>query len=191
MMTCPVCGFDESRLAKSLRFGCSACYTTFTAHIATFLPRLHRGVIHTGKQPPALTVAELERRIDRLVIVALDPGHGGEDPGAIGPTGLREKDVVLAVALQLRERLNAQPGMRAMLTRDADFFVPLGERVRKARRVQADLFVSIHADAFFTPEARGASVFALSQGGASSAAARWMANRENLADAVGGINVKV
>ena len=130
-------------------------------------------------------------RTSRLVIVALDPGHGGEDPGAIGPSGLREKDVVLAVALQLRERLNAQPGMRAMLTRDADFFVPLHERVRKARRVQADLFVSIHADAFFKPEARGASVFALSQGGASSAAARWMANRENLADAVGGINVKV
>ena len=129
-------------------------------------------------------------RTSRLVIVAIDPGHGGEDPGAIGPSGLREKDVVLAVALQLRERLNAQPGMRAMLTRDADFFVPLQDRVRKARRVQADLFVSIHADAFFTPEARGASVFALSQGGASSAAARWMANRENLADAVGGINVK-
>jgi len=130
-------------------------------------------------------------RTNRLVIVALDPGHGGEDPGAIGPSGLREKDVALAVALQLRERLNAQPGMRAMLTRDADFFVPLQDRVRKARRVQADLFVSIHADAFFTPEARGASVFALSQGAASSAAARWMANRENLADAVGGINVKV
>jgi N-acetylmuramoyl-L-alanine amidase len=130
-------------------------------------------------------------RTNRLVIVALDPGHGGEDPGAIGPTGLREKDVVLAVALQLREKLNAVPGMRAMLTRDADFFVPLRDRVRKARRVQADLFVSIHADAFFTPAARGASVFALSQGGATSAAARWMANRENLADAVGGINVKV
>lgn len=131
------------------------------------------------------------KRTNRLVIVALDPGHGGEDPGAIGPSGLREKDVALAVALQLRERLNAVPGMRAMLTRDADFFVPLQDRVRKARRVQADLFVSIHADAFFTPAARGASVFALSQGAASSAAARWMANRENLADAVGGINVKV
>ena len=137
----------------------------------------------SGTKPP--------NRTNRLVIVALDPGHGGEDPGAIGPSGLREKDVVLAVALQLRERLNAQPGMRAMLTRDADFFVPLQERVRKARRVQADLFVSIHADAFFTPAARGASVFALSQGGATSAAARWMAKRENLADAVGGINVKV
>jgi len=139
---------------------------------------------------PPESPASAASRISRLVIVALDPGHGGEDPGAVGPSGLREKDVVLSVALQLRNRLNALPGMRAMLTRDADFFVPLKDRVRKARRVQADLFVSIHADAFFTPEARGASVFALSQGGASSAAARWMANRENLADAVGGINVK-
>ena len=132
------------------------------------------------------------RRIDRLIIVALDPGHGGEDPGAVGPTGLREKDVVLAIALELRDRLNAlrggDNGLRALLTRDADFFVPLGERVRKARRVQADLFVSIHADAFFRPEARGASVFALSERGASSAAARWMAQRENAADQVGGVN---
>jgi N-acetylmuramoyl-L-alanine amidase len=134
--------------------------------------------------------ASAARRVNRLVIVALDPGHGGEDPGAVGPSGLREKDVVLAVALQLRDRLNDVPGMRAMLTRDADFFVPLQDRVRKARRVQADLFVSIHADAFFTPTARGASVFALSSGAASSATARWMANRENAADLVGGINVK-
>ncbi|MEO8152041.1 MAG: N-acetylmuramoyl-L-alanine amidase [Rhizobacter sp.] len=131
-----------------------------------------------------------QSRIDRLIIVALDPGHGGEDPGATGPTGLHEKDVVLAVALKLRDRINAVPGMRAMMTRDADFFVPLQERVRKARRVQADLFVSIHADAFFKPHARGASVFALSQGGATSSAARWMADRENSADSVGGINVK-
>ena len=111
--------------------------------------------------------------INRLVIVAIDPGHGGEDPGAIGPTGLREKDVVLQIARQLQERINARPGMRAMLTRDADFFVPLQERVNKARRVQADLFVSIHADAFITPQARGASVFALSDSGATSTAARW------------------
>ena len=138
-------------------------------------------------QPAATT--EERRRIDRLIIVALDPGHGGEDPGAIGPSGLREKDVVLSIALQLRDRLNARPGMRAMLTRDADFFVPLQERVRKARRVQADLFISIHADAFFRPEARGASVFALSTKGASSTAARWMAERENSADQVGGVNV--
>jgi N-acetylmuramoyl-L-alanine amidase len=140
--------------------------------------------------PPPAPPSEAERQsVERLIIVALDPGHGGEDPGAIGPTGLREKDVVLAIALALRDRLNAVPGMRVMLTRDADFFVPLHERVRKARRVQADLFVSIHADAFYRPEARGASVFALSTRGASSAAARWMAERENKADAVGGVNV--
>jgi N-acetylmuramoyl-L-alanine amidase len=142
----------------------------------------------TPALPPVAT-AEERRRMDRLIIVALDPGHGGEDPGAIGPTGLREKDVVLSIALQLRDRINARPGMRAMLTRDADFFVPLHERVRKARRVQADLFISIHADAFFRPEARGASVFALSTKGATSTAARWMAERENSADQVGGVNV--
>ena len=136
--------------------------------------------------PPPLSQA----RIDRLVVVAIDAGHGGEDPGASGPSGLHEKDVVLALALQLRDRINALPNMRAMLTRDADFFVPLHERVKKARRVQADLFVSIHADAFLTPQARGASVFALSQSGASSTAARWMANKENAADLVGGLNIK-
>ena len=141
-------------------------------------------------EPPPPSPA-MQARIDRLIIVALDPGHGGEDPGAIGPTGLREKDVVLQVALQLRDKLNAVPNMRVMMTREEDFFVPLHERVRKARRVQADLFVSIHADAFFKPEARGASVFALSQDGASSAAARWMAKRENAADLVGGVNVAV
>ena len=139
--------------------------------------------------PPPEPPAMAQSRIDRLVIVAIDPGHGGEDPGAVGQSGLREKDVVLAIALQLRDRVNAVPGMRAMLTRDADFFVPLGQRVAKARRVQADLFVSVHADAFFTPQARGASVFALSDKGASSSAARWMAQRENAADLVGGINV--
>ena len=141
-------------------------------------------------QTPAPPPAVAGGKVDRLIVVALDPGHGGEDPGAVGPSGLREKDVVLAIALQLREKLNARPGMRVMLTRDADFFVPLHERVRKARRVQADLFVSIHADAFFKPQARGASVFALSERGASSSAARWMADRENAADMVGGINVR-
>jgi N-acetylmuramoyl-L-alanine amidase len=141
--------------------------------------------------PPPPPSAGLLERIDRLVIVAIDPGHGGEDPGASGPSGLHEKDVVLKIALQLRDKINARKGMRAMLTRDADFFVPLAERVRKARRVQADLFVSIHADAFLNPEARGASVFALSDHGASSAAARWMADRENAADVVGGVNLKV
>jgi N-acetylmuramoyl-L-alanine amidase len=132
-------------------------------------------------------------RTDRLIVVALDPGHGGEDPGAIGPGGTREKDVVLNIAKMLRDRINASSvngnPMRAYLTRDADFFIPLHVRVQKARRVQADLFVSIHADAFFTPQARGASVFALSQGAATSAAARWMAQKENKADLIGGMNL--
>ncbi len=132
--------------------------------------------------------AQAVRKVERLTIVAIDPGHGGEDPGAIGPSGLKEKDVVLAVALRLRDRLNTLPGLRAMLTRDDDFFVPLYDRVRKARRVQADLFISLHADAFMTPHARGASVFALSSGAATSAAARWMADKENDADLVGGAN---
>ncbi|MCB8746518.1 N-acetylmuramoyl-L-alanine amidase [Rhodoferax sp. U2-2l] len=131
---------------------------------------------------------------DRLIIIALDPGHGGEDPGAIGPGGTREKDVVLRLAHRLRERINAGSvngnAMRAFMTRDSDFFVPLHVRVDKARRVQADLFISLHADAFFTPNPQGASVFALSQGGASSAAARWMAAKENKADLIGGLNVK-
>ena len=136
---------------------------------------------------------------DRMIVVALDPGHGGEDPGAIGPKGTREKDVVLEIAMHLRDRINntvlktkrGNLPMRAYLTRDADYFVPLHVRVQKAQRVQADLFISLHADAFFTPEARGASVFALSQGAASSAAARWMANQENRADSIGGLNIKV
>jgi N-acetylmuramoyl-L-alanine amidase len=131
---------------------------------------------------------------DRLIIIALDPGHGGEDPGAIGPGGTQEKNVVLQLAFLLRDRINAASvngnPMRAYLTRDADFFVPLHVRVQKARRVQADLFVSLHADAFYTSAPQGASVFALSQGGASSSAARWMAAKENKADLVGGLNVK-
>jgi N-acetylmuramoyl-L-alanine amidase len=145
-------------------------------------------VMDTPDHPPRPLPAT-----DRLIVIALDPGHGGEDPGAIGPGGTREKDVVLSIARKLRERINAASvggsPMRAFLTRDADYFVPLQVRVQKARRVQADLFVSLHADAFFTPEASGASVFALSQGAASSSAARWMAQKENKADLIGGINL--
>jgi N-acetylmuramoyl-L-alanine amidase len=140
--------------------------------------------------PPAPATAAKTAKTDRLVIVALDPGHGGEDPGAIGPGGTREKDVVLQIAMLLRERINQQPNMRAYLTREADFFVPLHVRVQKARRVQADLFISIHADAFFSDRPQGASVFALSDRGASSSSARWLANKENAADKVGGLNVK-
>ncbi|MFZ9423530.1 MAG: N-acetylmuramoyl-L-alanine amidase [Limnohabitans sp.] len=148
--------------------------------------------------PAAPSKPSPDDHTDRFIVVALDPGHGGEDPGAIGSRGTREKDVVLQIAQRLRDRINATTlttrhlrlPMRAYLTRDADFFVPLHVRVQKARRVQADIFISLHADAFFTPEARGASVFALSQGAASSAAARWMANQENRADAIGGLNIQ-
>lgn len=149
--------------------------------------------------PPKVTKAPetntiTARKTDRIIIVALDPGHGGEDPGAIGPKGTYEKDVVLKIAQLLRDRINQSSingnPMRAYMTRDGDYFVPLATRVQKARRVQADLFISIHADAFTRPDAMGASVFALSQKGASSTAARWLANKENQADLVGGINVR-
>lgn len=125
--------------------------------------------------------------VARRVTIAIDPGHGGEDPGAIGRYGTMEKDVVLAIAYRLRERIAAEPSMRAFLTRDADFFVPLATRVAKARAVQADLFVSVHADAFVQPEARGSSVFVLSDRSASSVGARWLASRENRADLIGGV----
>jgi N-acetylmuramoyl-L-alanine amidase len=135
--------------------------------------------------------ADKPRGSQRPFIVVLDPGHGGEDPGAIGPGGTREKDVVLQVALLLRERINARADMRAVMTREGDYFVPLNARVQKARRVQADLFISIHADAFYTPRPQGASVFALSERGASSSAARWLADKENAADGIGGVYAKV
>jgi N-acetylmuramoyl-L-alanine amidase len=127
--------------------------------------------------------------VARMVTIAIDPGHGGEDPGAVGRYGTLEKDVVLAVAFRLRERINAEPNMRAFLTRDSDFFVPLATRVSKARAVQADLFVSVHADAFVLPNARGSSVFVLSDRTASSVGARWLASRENRADLIGGVNL--
>ena len=128
-------------------------------------------------------------KVTRMITVAIDPGHGGEDPGAIGRYGTMEKDVVLAVAFRLRDRINAEPNMRAFMTRDSDFFVPLATRVSKARAVRADLFVSVHADAFVLPHARGSSVFVLSDSTASSVGARWLATRENRADLIGGVNL--
>jgi N-acetylmuramoyl-L-alanine amidase len=132
---------------------------------------------------------EARRPTRRDLTVVLDPGHGGEDPGAIGRRGTYEKHVALAIAKKLKRRIDAEPGMRAMLTRDDDYYVPLAARVQKARRVQADLFVSIHADAFRVPTARGSSVFALSENGATSAAAKWLAQKENAADLIGGVNL--
>jgi N-acetylmuramoyl-L-alanine amidase len=128
-------------------------------------------------------------KVSRMVTIALDPGHGGEDPGATGATGVHEKDIVLEIAKRLKGKLESLPNTRVMLTRDADFFVPLGQRVEKARKVQADLFVSIHADAFIQASARGSSVFVLSEKGASSSAARWLANDQNKADLIGGVNL--
>lgn len=140
--------------------------------------------------PPARGAGKTApQKVARMVTIALDPGHGGEDPGAIGAKGSREKDIVLAVAKRLKAKLEQMPNTRVMLTRDGDFFVPLGTRVQKARKVQADLFVSIHADAWVSPTARGSSVFVLSEKGASSSAARWLANDQNRADLVGGVNL--
>ncbi|WP_434515691.1 N-acetylmuramoyl-L-alanine amidase [Dechloromonas sp. ARDL1] len=127
--------------------------------------------------------------VDRLVTIMLDPGHGGEDPGAIGRAGTYEKNVTLEVARRLKARIDAEPNMRAVLTRDSDFFVPLQMRVQKARRVRADLFLSIHADAWIKPDARGSSVFVLSEKGASSTQARLLAQKENDADLIGGVNL--
>ncbi len=143
-----------------------------------------------GRAGRTETAMPAQPRATRMITIALDPGHGGEDPGAIGRRGSREKDVVLAIARRLKTRIEEQPNMRVMMTRDADFFVPLHMRVQKARKVQADLFVSIHADAWIEPTARGASVFTLSEKGASSTAARWLAKKENDADLIGGVNIK-
>ncbi len=146
----------------------------------------------TGASPGDKPAAVAEKgKITRLVTVMLDPGHGGEDPGALGRGGSREKDVTLSIGRRLKALIDAEPNMRSVLTRDDDFFIPLGQRVQKARRVQADLFVSIHADAFLKSTARGSSVFVLSENGASSSAARWLAQRENAADLIGGVNIGV
>ena len=142
-------------------------------------------------EKPAEAPSKPGKKSGRMVTIMLDPGHGGEDPGAIGARGSMEKNVTLSIARRLRERIESDPNMRAALTRDGDFFVPLGIRVQKARKAKADLFVSIHADAWIKPEARGSSVFVLSEKGASSAAARYLAQKENEADKVGGVNFTV
>jgi N-acetylmuramoyl-L-alanine amidase len=146
----------------------------------------------SASKAPAPAARPAPRRPDaaRLIIVVLDAGHGGEDPGALGRRGTREKNVTLAIAQKLKARIDQEPNMRAVLTRDGDYYLPLQMRVEKAQRVRADLFVSIHADAFIRPHARGSSVFALSEKGATSAAASWLANRENAADLIGGVNLQ-
>lgn len=127
----------------------------------------------------------------RTLIIAIDAGHGGEDPGAQGSRGSHEKDVTLAIARRLCAMVDDTPNMHGVLIRDGDYFIPLGGRVAKARKAKADLFVSIHADAFIRPDAHGSSVFALSEHGATSTAARWLAKKENEADLIGGVNIAV
>ena len=131
-----------------------------------------------------------EEKIARLATIVIDAGHGGEDPGALGRHGSREKDVTLSIARRLKALVDAEPNMRALLTRDGDYYLSLQARVDKAEKVRADLFVSIHADAFVRPHARGSSVFALSERRATSEAARWLASKENEADLVGGVSLK-
>ncbi len=148
--------------------------------------RTHTTPVVTGSSRPRTGPVNL----NRSVLVVIDPGHGGEDSGAIGANGTKEKDVVLAIGKRLKRRIETQPNMRVMMNRNSDFFVPLGTRVKKARNAKADLFISIHADAFTSPSARGSSVFILSEKGASSTTARMLANRENASDLIGGTNIR-
>lgn len=140
---------------------------------------------------PAKDTRDAKPEYIRLITIAIDAGHGGEDPGAIGAKGSKEKDITLSIARRLKAMIDKTENMRGYLVRDGDYFLPLHDRVNKARQVQADLFVSVHADAFIKPHARGSSVFALSEKGATSAAAKWLARRENEADLIGGVNIAV
>jgi len=146
-------------------------------------------VVETAPTAASAEVPVINKEDERLITIAIDAGHGGEDPGARGASGSREKDITLKIAKKLKEKLDAEPNMRGMLTRDGDYFVPLGTRVVKARKFKADLFISIHADAFTNPAARGSSVFALSEKGATSASARYLAKKENESDLIGGVSL--
>jgi N-acetylmuramoyl-L-alanine amidase len=147
-------------------------------------------------QPPEQAAVEAPIKVAhaplvvRDLLIAIDAGHGGEDPGAIGKNGTREKDVTLAIARELERRIDSEPGMKAMLTRDGDYFVPLRDRMRRARARQADLFVSIHADSIRDRSVDGSSVYILSQHGATTEAARWLAERQNAADLIGGVSLE-
>ncbi|MBI4194704.1 MAG: N-acetylmuramoyl-L-alanine amidase [Betaproteobacteria bacterium] len=154
-------------------------------------PRAEQPVADGDPQPARAGSPKGAPAAKRFIIVAVDAGHGGEDPGARGRGGTYEKTITLAIARKLKARIDREPDMRAVLVRDGDYFIPLHRRVEKARRVNADLFVSVHADAFIKPHARGSSVFALSERGATSAAAGWLAKRENEADLIGGVNLDI
>ena len=144
-----------------------------------------------AQTPPPPVPAETQELRNRTLVIAIDAGHGGEDPGARGKHGSREKNVTLAIARKVKALVDDTPGMRGILIRDGDYFIPLAERVNKARKIKADLFISIHADSYTKSRARGSSVFALSEHGATSSAARWLAKKENEADLIGGVNIAV
>ncbi len=163
----------------------------YPATLAAMEKQVEEAIGKAGKTSSPRAAEASKPEYVRLITVAIDAGHGGEDPGARGANGSHEKDITLSIARRLKAQIDKQENMRAFLTRDGDYFIPLHERVRKARSAQADLFVSVHADAFIKPHARGSSVFALSEKGASSAAAKWLAKRENDADLIGGINIDV
>jgi N-acetylmuramoyl-L-alanine amidase len=175
---------DLSRPAQAKSF-----LTTPNAHYG------YRLVIDVGSGAAAVARADKPIKVKhapsdaRDLIIAIDAGHGGEDPGAIGKNGTREKDVVLAIARELAVKINAEPGMKAVLTRSGDYFVPLRDRMRRARAQQADLFVSIHADSIRDRSIDGSSVYILSQRGATDEASRWLAERENASDLIGGVSL--
>lgn len=173
----------------------------YAAHPKSFLLKPYKNhgyrlivdLTPTGKgkpqsKPAKTTVVAATKRL-RDVIIAIDAGHGGEDPGAIGPTGVKEKDVVLAIARELARLVEREPGMDPVMIRDGDYYIGLRDRIREARQQRADLFISVHADAFTHPAAHGASVFVLSERGASSEAARYLAQKENESDYIGGVSL--
>jgi N-acetylmuramoyl-L-alanine amidase len=160
------------------------------AHAPSSLPPAAVAALPSAPSSGSGAVRTLPSGASRDIVIAIDAGHGGEDPGARGRKGTREKDVTLAIARKLKERVDAQPGMRGVLIRDGDYFIPLEKRPKIARdKYRADMFISVHADAFTNSKARGSSVFVLSNRGATSTAAKWLADRENAADLVGGVSL--
>ena len=144
--------------------------------------------LQTGDPKPIIEAAAIKKK-RQSIMIAIDPGHGGKDPGAVGPKGKREKDVVLAIAKELKKSIDKEPGFEATLTRTGDYYISLRGRLAVARKAKADMFVAIHADAYKTPTANGASVFALSARGATSEAARWLAEKENRSELMGGVGL--
>lgn len=181
----------EDEISRALRLAESETNGSFKLEGIAPEKSLPQPATEIAKAKPNAPVEKKQAlEMKRIITVAIDPGHGGEDPGAIGKGGTYEKNVVLAISKRLKAEIDKMPGMRAMLTRNGDFFVPLNTRVQKARSVNADLFVSVHADAFIRPTAGGSSVYVLSERGATSTAARWIANKENASDLIGGVNIK-